>query len=427
MYKQAGTALLAAAALLLANGCSGNSKSAADVQADVKPPTNEPVTIKFRVNTSGYLSEDEYQKYIVEPVKKRLPHITLVKVTDPLDKLVPTGELPDISVESNNIMTPLIDFKLLYNIEPLAKQAGIDWSRFEEGSLTAIRTPSGGQLTAVPYRKNFSVNYYNKDIFDRLGVAYPKDGMSWEETIELGKKVTRTVDGVKTYGMFADATHRLASQLEIGFIDAKTLKPTMSTEPWKKLFAMMQQIYGIPGNEWKDAAASGQSKFIKDKVTAMHMSTNIFNAFENSGLNWDMVSYPTTKDNPGKAIRYDLHIMAILNTSKHKEAAMQVASVIVSDEVQEALAKSGNTSVLKNDKFQKVFGENLPLLKGKNIGAIFKTVPANIVVPTEFEAKARDYVNGTTTKAILEQGVDVNTALRQADEAIAQIIAAGKK
>jgi multiple sugar transport system substrate-binding protein len=425
LYRKIGaTSFLIAAVFAVVSGCS-NSNSANDAKGDLKP-SNDPVTLKIRINSSGYLTEEEFQKFFVEPVKKRHPHITIVRVTEPLEKLVPAGDIPDISIESNNFMNQLIDFKLLYNIEPLVKTHGVDLSRLEEGSLQAIRTPSGGELTAIPYRKNFSVNYYNKDIFDRLGVGYPQDGLSWDETIELARKLTRTVDGVKTYGLYADFTHRLASQLEIGFIDPKTLKPVVNTDKWKKLFEMMKNIYSIPGNEWKDVASNAQNKFIKDKVTAMFPSINIMNSFENSGLNWDMASYPTTKENPGKAIRYDLHIMAILNTSKHKDAAMQVAATIVSDEVQEALAKAGNTSVLKDEKYQKIFGENLPILKGKRVDAIFKTAPANIFPPTEFEGKARDFVNGTTTKAVLEQGVDINTALRQAEEAINQIVETNK-
>lgn len=425
MYRNIKKAVLVASAIAVVTGCS-SSNSANDAKGDTKP-SSDPVTLKIRINSAGYLTEEEFQKFVVEPVKKRHPHITIVRVTEALDKLVPAGDIPDISIESNNFMNQLIDFKLLYNIEPLVRTHGLDLNRLEEGSLQAIRTPSGGELTAIPYRKNFSVNYYNKDIFDRLGVEYPKDGLSWDETIELAKKLTRTIDGVKTYGLYPDVTHRLASQLEIGFIDPKTLKAVVTTDKWKKLFEMMKSIYSIPGNEWKDVASNGQNKFVKDKVTAMFPSINILNAFENSGLNWDMASYPTTKENPGKAIRYDLHIIAIMNTSKHKDAAMQVASTLVSDEVQEALAKAGNTSVLKNEKFQKIFGENLPMLKGKRIDAIFKTVPANIFPPTEFEAKARDFVNGTTTKAILEQGVDMNTALRQAEEAINQIVETNKK
>src|SRR5690606_38756033 len=133
-----------------------------------------------------------------------------------------------------------------------------------------------------------------------------------------------------------------------GFINPQTLKAEVNTEKWKMLFERLKLVYSIPGNAWSDVRANGQNKFIKDKVTAMLPSINIISLFENTGLNWDMVSYPTTKENPGKAIRYDLHIMAVLNTSKHKDAAMQVVSTIVSDEVQEMLSKAGHTSVLKD-------------------------------------------------------------------------------
>ncbi len=51
-----------------------------------------------------------------------------------------------------------------------------------------------GELYAVPFRSDFWVLYYNKDLFDAAGVAYPTNDMTWDEYADLALKMTG--DGV---------------------------------------------------------------------------------------------------------------------------------------------------------------------------------------------------------------------------------------
>ena len=47
-----------------------------------------------------------------------------------------------------------------------------------------------GNQVALPFRSDFWVLFYNKDIFDAAGVEYPTNDMSWEEYKELAIKLT---------------------------------------------------------------------------------------------------------------------------------------------------------------------------------------------------------------------------------------------
>ncbi|NOU90117.1 extracellular solute-binding protein [Paenibacillus sp. LMG 31460] len=51
------------------------------------------------------------------------------------------------------------------------------------------------------------VLYYNKDIFDKFGISYPRNGMTWDEVYDLAKKLNRTEDGIsyRGFGMAAGA------------------------------------------------------------------------------------------------------------------------------------------------------------------------------------------------------------------------------
>ena len=57
----------------------------------------------------------------------------------------------------------------------------------------------GTQYT-LPFRKDWYVLYYNKDLFDQAGVEYPSDDMTWDEYEELARKMTSGEGSAKVYG-----------------------------------------------------------------------------------------------------------------------------------------------------------------------------------------------------------------------------------
>lgn len=45
-----------------------------------------------------------------------------------------------------------------------------------------------GHTYALPFRYDNNLLFYNKNLFDAAGMAYPEDGMSMEEYHALAKK-----------------------------------------------------------------------------------------------------------------------------------------------------------------------------------------------------------------------------------------------
>ena len=75
-----------------------------------------------------------------------------------------------------------------------------------------------GKLYELPFRSDFWVIFYNKDIFDRAGVEYPTNDMTFEEYDALARRVTDTTFGSEVYGAHYH-TWRSAVQL-FGILDA---------------------------------------------------------------------------------------------------------------------------------------------------------------------------------------------------------------
>ncbi|MEF3304995.1 ABC transporter substrate-binding protein [Paenibacillus sp. GYB003] len=415
--------------LLLASGCSGGGGEK-DKAGDAAPPkdtpadaavkvSSDPVTLKFAINFS-WLSEEERNKYIVEPVKKKYPNISFewINLTETsLDKVIATGVVPDIVQSASPIINVYTDLGLADNMEPLIKAHKFDTSRISKVGLDAVKITSGNDyLIGLPWTISFNATYYNKDIFDKFGVSYPKDGMTWDEMRELAIKLTRKEGQTQYRGLEPDVPSRMVSVLSRGYVDPKTNKATLDTDEWKRVFAYIKSVYDIPGNENYRWVPSAFDQFIKERTLAMYPGLNHFPNFKGvEGINWDIVQYPQFKDKPNTGMQVDEWILHITKQSKYKDQAFQVISTVLSDEVQTEMSRNARSPILTSKAVQDEFGKNVPYLQGKNLKAIFLTQPAAPVPPSKYGAYGST-VSQEAFKKVMKDGVDINSALREADE-----------
>ncbi|CAG7650776.1 hypothetical protein PAESOLCIP111_06173 [Paenibacillus solanacearum] len=403
--------------MVAVTGCS--TKTAEQPTAEVQPEKFEPVTLTL-YQSGNYLSEADFKTLITDPVKKKYPHITVenhVSKSD-LPDLIAAGESVDFFVTYNGNMSKYLDLDVYSDITPLAKKLNFDLGKFEPRALDAIRSISDKkELYALPYSNNLNALYYNKDIFDKFGIPYPKDGMTWGDTIELAKKVTRTDNGTKFHGLEVDSVSRLTFPLSLVHVEPGTNKVLINSEPYKQAFETGRDIFSIPGNEYINGGAASWNRFIKDMTVAMEATVNLFLRFpENPDLKWDVVQFPSYKDKPNTFGMDDLHIAIPIKTSKHKDDQIRVMEVLFSDEVQSIMVKqTARVSVLKDAKYVQMFGQDIPELKGKNIPGIFKSKPAPTPVFSKHQPKAQSILN-TEFENVIKGKKDVNTALRDAEE-----------
>ncbi len=71
--------------------------------------------------------------------------------------------------------------------------AGYDMSGFVG---TEVNYAVDGVQYAIPFRSDFWVLFYNKDLFDAAGVEVPTNDMTWDQYAELAKKMTDKEKGV---------------------------------------------------------------------------------------------------------------------------------------------------------------------------------------------------------------------------------------
>jgi multiple sugar transport system substrate-binding protein len=399
---------------MLLTACGNNGGVTGKTPAE----TDTPATVKLF--SSFNYSDDYINTIFVQPLKKKYPNITLELSTAKemlLEDRVTTGDVPDLIITSALNLQDLIDLGLMYDQNQLIKQHHFDLQRIDPSIMDMIKAYGDkGEIFGIPYTSNFSALFYNKDIFEKFGVPFPKDGMTWDEVIELAKKLTRNEGGVQYVGLDPDNIIRISSPLTNTYFDKKTGKANLSTPEWKEIYELFNKIISIPGNRTQTVKRN-QDDFMKLKNVAMKATANAFDKLgQTEGLNWDMVTYPVYKNKPGTFGVAGAQALIITPNSKVKEQAFEVIETLLSDEVQLIISKSGVNTPLKSKEVRKVFGSDLEFLKGKNTQAAFKYTPTVPGYTTEFDSLAKDI---TYTHSLdLYKGKDINTVIRETEDEI---------
>ncbi|CAG7599791.1 hypothetical protein PAESOLCIP111_00340 [Paenibacillus solanacearum] len=420
---------MAGLSMALVAGCSADVKTDKGKADTPKAETvsSEPVTLSF-LQTSAKMTDDEFKMWVVDPLKKKYPNITLNLVRednpDKLAELISIGNLPDIIYAGPVTAAKIVELEAAQDLNDTVKKNNVDLGKFDPAGITiAKQLADGGKLFALPLAFNFSALYYNKEIFDRFAVPYPKDGMMWDEAIELAKKLTRMDGGVQYKGLAIDGNiNRLGEQLGLPMVDAKTSKSVLQTDAWKSVFDTYRKIGQIPDN-WLENPQRIPA-FQKDRNLAMlaGLSARLgeFEQMMSQGqaMNWDMATLPAFPQAPKNAFGGGIFYMMMSSKSKHQTEAFQVIKMLTDDEAQTMLSKQGRRSSLKDPKYSQVFGEDLKSLKGKNKDAIFKMTLAPQPQATKYDDAAFKELVAGGNQIAKDPAADVNTVIRQTDEKI---------
>ncbi|MDB5084418.1 MAG: transporter substrate-binding protein, partial [Bacilli bacterium] len=313
-------------ALLLLYGC-GAKKT--EVSPTATFDTKTPVTVTF-ATSGGIFSQDEFNQYVAGPVSKKYPNITLQYVNtsqkgSALTDLVAAGTYPDIIVGYGSTPGQLKDLGLYYNIEPLIKKYNFDVNRIIPQLVEGIKINGATDyLGALPAYNNSFGLFYNKSLFDKFGIAYPTDGMTWQQVGDLGKRLTKTAEGVQYRGFFPDGINRMINQIELLQLD-KNDKSILTTDPWVKAFQLFNNVYNYPGNS--DAPynkinyGDNLTSFMNGQLAMITGYSSVVNALRKApDFNWDLVTYPQHPDHMGFSTSVDSPDMCITAPSPNKDA-----------------------------------------------------------------------------------------------------------
>jgi multiple sugar transport system substrate-binding protein len=132
------------------------------------------------------------------------------------------------------------------------------------------------------------------------------------------------------------------------------------------------------------------------------------------------------KEAPGVSRKIDAHLLFVTTASEHKDAAFQVIKLLLSDENELIKSKAGKLPAIVDQKIRKQFGVDVPSLKGKNLNVVYNYKPAPQYLPSFYEDIVKSIVNDAYYNDVYTGKVDINTALRKAEELANKQIATEK-
>jgi multiple sugar transport system substrate-binding protein len=432
MFKRSLTVLPSLVIVAVMAACSSGGAKSADTETagGSQPPKAqaEPVTLQF-YHTSTGVTVDKFMEDYGNAIKKKFPHVT--PVFTPLEKgntlpeMIAAGKTIDILWSSiGHLHGNLLEYGLQYDISELVKKYKYDLNRFEPTSIEMMRQAANGGIYGVPIGNSSAAMFYNKDLFDKFGVSYPKDGMTWDETYELAKRMTRTEGGKQYRGMTFSFQHMaLLNPFSLPHVDPGTDKATFSSNgKWAQFTENYLRFNRIPGNEVdaKQMLLAYQSAaFFDEKISAMHATLSGGNPWATPNMDMiDVVTLPTFKELPGVGPQGYPYYFYVTSMSKLKDQSFEVIAYLGSDEFQMVRSKKGFLSSLNNPDIHKAFGTESPYFQGKklNLKALIPEKLAKPAPKTKYQSIADSKLLASWYEMV--QGKkDINTGLSQAAEA----------
>ena len=248
-------------------------------------------------------------------------------------------------------------------LEPLNERIeadGIDLSAYN--GMTEQVTVDG-ELYELPFRNDFWVLYYNKDLFDAAGVDYPTNDMTLEQYDELARAVAKTGFGDdQVYGSHYH-TWRSAVQL-FGVLDGKNTILDGTYDFTKPYYEMVkkQEEDGIC-RSYVDTNASQlhySAAFSEGNTATMNMGTwyistlipSLASGEYDSELcgNWGIVKYPHPEGVEAGTTLGQLTSLAIPTVSDQKDEAWDFIKFAGGEKGAAAVAATGAFPAIMTDE-----------------------------------------------------------------------------
>jgi multiple sugar transport system substrate-binding protein len=424
------------AAVAILSGCGSESpapgKGDASPNGDSsapKPYAGGPVELLIKDVNTAIATELDVQNVIARALKAKYPDITFRIVKDSIEDMIASGSPPDIVALSQGQLANYKSLDIPDDLRTMIKTLNLDLTPIEPTVMDAIRSfGTNGELYGLPFGMNHGALIYDKDIFDKFGVPYPKDSLTWEEVVDLNRRyLTRNEGGIQYVGAATSAFVNMFRQYGLSTVDEKNEKAVLTTDGFQRVFGLLQQLFQVPGYVQNNKYSYVSADFYREQTLAMQANwiaaiANDIKSYKPS-FAWELSTFPAFKDRPGVGNPVDFHMMAVSKTSKHKDAAMRMLETLVSKETQLAISKAGRLTILADPQVKVTFAQDSGIFTGKNLQSIFKVSSAPLVRSdfSQYKDVISPSINDAVKSIALNQA-DMNTALRQAEEKANQAV-----
>lgn len=257
------------------------------------------------------------------------------------------GEVPDIIFMESTRLPSFVEKNALLSFNELIKDdKDINLNEFYPVSVEMSKYKD--QLFGLPNDLAIIAMYYNKDLFDQAGIPYPKAGWTWNDLINIGKKLTIDKEGngvPQQYGL----THydwEIAVYQNNGNLVDNVAHPTKSTFNTPRVIEALNFVNDLY-TKYKICPTPGQQvqnldvneMFFQGRaamIIAGHWMVPKFRKI--TAFKWDVVVLPKGKKMAGLAYG---SCFSIPKASKHPQEAYRLIKYLTGIKGQEILVADG--------------------------------------------------------------------------------------
>lgn len=361
MKKRRMAAGFMAAAMVLGTlaGCGGGgttetaapaeTTTAAPVQAEVKEATGEDVTIKVAL---WDYSNTAYYKTMIDAFQEKYPNVTVEVVeftADEYDNVVVTQlsskqDFDVVFTKGTPALSALIKQGHIYALDDLiAADDSFDPANY---SGLVDQLSLDGHTYALPFRYDNNLIFYNKDLFDAAGVAYPEDGMTMAEYHELAAKLTSGEGNDKVYGAHVHTwpsnVYQYPNRTEaFNFADPATYESLIPY--YNEILAMQDEGVVQDYGALKSSNIHYSGVFYNQQAAMLQIGTWYINMLcENvKDFNWGVCAIPNNEGMSNENSIGGVTPVSIGAYAKHPAEAWQFISYVCGEESAKVLASCG--------------------------------------------------------------------------------------
>ncbi|KAB1083881.1 sugar ABC transporter substrate-binding protein [Neorhizobium galegae] len=281
------------------------------------------------------LGSQDYQQMIATQLAGGSKDIDIVTVKDVPNytNLVRAGSISDLS-----------GFMTEQKIDPASFGGLVDELKID------------GKIYALPFRSDFWVVYYNKDIFDKAGVTYPTNDMTWAQFDQIATKLAGGMGANKTYGALFH-TWRSTVQLP-GILDGKkTLAgPDYAfLKPWYERALALQKAGVVPSYaSLKTSNTHYSALFFNSTIGMLPMGTWFVGtqiakvaSGESKSKNWGIVKFPHPDGVAAGTTAAQISGLAVNTNSAHKAEVLDFIKFVTGPEGAAIIAGTGTIPTVR--------------------------------------------------------------------------------
>ncbi|BCJ66509.1 ABC transporter substrate-binding protein [Polymorphospora rubra] len=245
------------------------------------------------------------------------------------------GNVADLFQIDDDYLTEYVDSRIVLDLTAYAASGALDLSQFPRG--LAQYGQVGGRTVAVAAAANTPGMVYNRSLLNRLGLAEPRIGMTYDELIRWASQVTRESGGQTAGTMDASADYRalwlwlrtqgkeLYQGREIGFTESDVTR-------WFELWQSARASRATPSAAVIQQANGGeparQLVVTRQAATSFAWSNELTELQRYTKDDLAVVAYPG--DPKGQWTQASMYWAAFRGT-RHADTVVDVINFLVND------------------------------------------------------------------------------------------------